>query len=260
MIEKINTWISYIHPVLIEARSGEVTPYLEVMRTSGKNVLNTNCVNYSYNGLHIIMSHFFNQIKLQNYSFNNILILGMGAGSIISLLRKKYHLTCKITAVEKDAVVIELAKRHFDIKQYSNLNIVHEDAFDFVRNSNEKYDLIISDLFIDNNVPKKFASYEYLMNLKRVSTESCLVAYNKMTQEKRHKEEFIELLHDFEEVFPGCEILKFYAYETENSILYFNSLPILIKDPLLMKSKNHQKQETFLPNLKPTYSYDINKS
>jgi spermidine synthase len=223
MKEKIKTLLSYFYPVKIETRSGDVTPYLEVIRDRGKNVLNTYNANYSYDGLHIIMSHFFKHIQLQNYKFNNVLILGMGAGSVISLLRQNYNINCKITAVVIDAVVIDLAKRYFNIELFNNLTIIHQDAFDFASNSTEKYDLIISDLFIDSDVPKKFASVEYLINLKKLSSESCLVAYNKMTDEKKHKDELTELLHNFESVFPGCELVKLYAYNSENSMLFNNT-------------------------------------
>jgi len=226
MKKNIKKIVSYVYPFVVEARKGEVTPYLEVAKSRGKYVLNTHNVNYSYDGLHKIMDQLFKHIKLQNYSFNNILILGMGAGSIISILRDKYKINSPITAIEKDKTVIDLAAKYFNIKRFEHLKIVHQDAFDFVKTNNEKFDLIISDIFINDNVPTKFASKEYLMNLRKIASSSCIVAYNKMTQEQYHKEELVELLFDFNEVFPKCELLKFYAYESENSILYSNTIPV----------------------------------
>ena len=51
---------------------------------------------------------------MKQYNFKKVLLLGMGAGSIIKLLQEKYDINCSITAIEKDEVVIELAKKYFD--------------------------------------------------------------------------------------------------------------------------------------------------
>jgi tRNA1(Val) A37 N6-methylase TrmN6 len=85
--------------------------------------LNSKNANYSFDGLHIIFNQLFQKIDINKFEFRNILILGMGAGSIISLLRDKYNISCPITAIEKDEVVIELAKKYFNIDKYKSLTI-----------------------------------------------------------------------------------------------------------------------------------------
>jgi spermidine synthase len=230
-----------------------VTPYLEVIQTRGKYVLNSKNANYSFDGLHIIFNQLFQKIDINKFEFRNILILGMGAGSIISLLRDKYNISCPITAIEKDEVVIELAKKYFNIDKYKSLTIKKTDAFDYVINTENKYDLIISDLFVDNNVPKIFTSHAYLKNLKRISTESSCIMYNKMTESAIHKKELQELLKDFEYTFPGTEVHKFNIYHSENSVLYYNSLPISLKEKKLFEVVN-LNHEIEWSNLTPMYS------
>lgn len=237
-MKRIKNIVSFIYPLMIEARDGRVTPYLEVIQTRGKYVLNSENANYSFDGLHIIFNQLFKKIDINKFEFKNVLILGMGAGSIISLLRDKYNINCPITAIEKDEVVIELAKKYFNIDKYKSLIIKKTDAFDYVINTSIKYDLIISDLFIDNNVPKIFASRAYLKNLKRISSESSCIMYNKMTESAVHKKELQEVLNDFEYIFPGTELYKFDVYHSENRVLYYNSLPVLIKDPKTFETLN----------------------
>ena len=216
-----------MYPIVVETREGSVTPYLEVMKSNGKYVLNSHNANYSFGGLHILFDAFFKQIDIKKYDIKNVLLLGMGAGSVISLLKQKYKINCAITAIEKDEVVIELAKKYFEIEKYKPLNIVNDDAFEYVKTTYKKYDLIISDIFIDGNVPAIFATPEYLNNLKRISNEKSCIIYNKMTELPIHKKEVAEFEKLFETTFPGAETHKLIAYESENSLLYYNTLPLI---------------------------------
>ena len=150
----------------------------------------------------------------------------MGAGSVISLLKKKYKIDCAITAIEKDEVVIELAKKYFNINQFKPFMIVNQDAFEYTQQTNTKYDLIISDIFVDGNVPEIFATPEYLKNLKRISNDKCCILYNKMTELQIHKKEIVEFEKQFEIFFPGSINHKLYAYESENSVLCYNTLAL----------------------------------
>ena len=251
-MKRIKNIVSFLYPLMIEARNGKVTPYLEVMQSKGKYVLNSENANYSFDGLHLIFDKLFQKIDINKFDFKNVLILGMGAGSIISLLRNKYNINCPITAIEKDEVVIELAKKYFNIDKYKSLSIIKADAFDYVITTDNKYDLIISDLFVDNDVPKIFASHAYLKNLKRISNESCCIMYNKMTELPVHKKELAIVLTDFENIFIGTELHKFNVYHSENSILYYNSLPISIKEKKLFEVVN-SKHEIEWSKLTPTY-------
>ena len=225
-MKKIKNIVSYMYPIVIETREGSVTPYLEVMKSNGKYVLNSHNANYSFGGLHILFDAFFKQIDIKKYDIKNVLLLGMVAGSVISLLKQKYKINCAITAIEKDEVVIELEKKYFEIEKYKPLSIVNDDAFEFVKTTYKKYDLIISDIFIDGNVPAIFATPEYVNNLKRISNEKSCIIYNKMTELPIHKKEVAEFQKLFEETFHGAETHKLIAYESENSLLYYNTLPL----------------------------------
>ncbi len=222
--------LSHLIPVIVETRTGTVSPYLEVMLYRRNYSLNTKHVNYSYGGLHRVFDNLFQKINLTLFDFRNILVLGMGAGSVITLLREKYDLKCSITAIEKDKVVIELAKQYFNIDRHKNLEVINDDAYNFVFRTENKYDLIISDIFIDADVPGIFASEEYLQQLKQIScTNSCII-YNKMTEKKRHKDEFKALTLSFEAIFPGTEIHRIVIAGKENSILCFNNIHTALKN------------------------------
>lgn len=54
----------------------------------------------------------------------------MVAGSVISLLKEKYEINCSVTAIEKDEIVIELAKKYFNIGKFKSLPIINAGAFE----------------------------------------------------------------------------------------------------------------------------------
>lgn len=215
--------ISFFYPLMVEAVNGDVTPFLEITRYKGKYHLNSLNANYSFGSLHAIFDGLFRQMDVGQYHFKNILILGMGGGSIISLLRNKYNISVPITAVEKDPVVIDLAARYFNITHYRDLNIVQADAYDFVCTSRDSYDLVIVDLFVDSIVPGIFASPGFLRHLRRITCDASCVIYNKMTEEAAHKSEFMALSEEFGRLFPGYKVIKVEANHSENSLLYSNT-------------------------------------
>jgi spermidine synthase len=222
-ISTITKILSYLFPQRIDVAEGHGGAYLEVVVNNGKLILNANQSNYSFGGLHLIFEQLFNQIEVGKYEIKKVLLLGLGAGSVVDLLINKHGIKCEITGVELDATVIDFAKKYFDIEQYESLKIVQADAFEYVQQCNEKFDLIVVDLFVGDTVPAAFASETFIQNLKRLSNEECCVAYNKMTDKSTHKQEFVALSQKFDTFFPGWKLYLIYAYGFENSLLCYNN-------------------------------------
>ena len=222
-ISKLTKVLSYLFPQRLAVADGHGGAHLEVVVNNGKLMLNANQSNYSFGGLHLIFEQLFDQIEIGKFEIKKVLLLGLGAGSVVDLLVNKYGLKCAITGVELDGNVIDFAKKYFDIEKYKSLKIVQADAFEFVQQCNEKFDLIVVDLFVGDTVPTNFTSEEFISNLKRLSNDKCCVAYNKMTDNAKHKQELIALSANFDKVFTGCKLFKIYAYGYQNSLLCYNS-------------------------------------
>ena len=84
---------------------------------------------------------------------SHILVLGVAGGSVIKTLVNEIGYSNKITGVEIDAHVIELAKKYFALDAVPNFDLVLDDAFEFVLKTKVKYDLIIIDIFQDTKMP-----------------------------------------------------------------------------------------------------------
>jgi len=183
---------------------------------NGKYVLNANYANYSFASLHRVFQQAINKVEINEKT--SILLLGCGAGSIPTIIYKELNLNPKIDAIEIDEKVIQLGNKYFDLGQFSNLNIVIDDAMKFVSTTSNKYDLILVDLFNGINVPEEFLSQEFFKKLKS-SLENKgqillnFVAYNHETKKKVN--EIKELLNNS---FP--DNIKVYRLENINRVFH----------------------------------------
>lgn len=153
----------------------------EVNYENGVKVLNSENTNYSFGSLHQIMLKGIDEV-LRNKRPRNILMLGLGAGSAISILKQKCKHDFELTAVEIDADLIELARRHFELSE-QNVNIVNDDASHAIKVLDAgQFDLIIDDVFWDNQVPAFCREPEYLQANARLLSADGVYMRNIMAE------------------------------------------------------------------------------
>lgn len=172
--------LSFLNDKIIESRKGRLDHHLEVRKRSGKYILDADHVNYSYGGLHRVFRDAFKKTGISGKKINDVLILGFGAGSVAGILTDEYHKNCKITGVEADEVVIEMAEKYFKLDRYRQLDLIRADAADFVAHDNNSYDLIIVDIYLDFTVPAFAESKLFLGRIKQLLRENGLMFFNKI--------------------------------------------------------------------------------
>src|SRR5688572_23515399 len=137
---------SYISPITLKKYQSQYSGSLYISLESGKKALNTSKVNYSFNSLHRVFQKAFGKTALRIPDEAKVLMLGLGAGSIVHIIRKDYCSNASITAVEIDPVIIEIAKTEFGIEKLQPIQLVLADAAIYMNNNREKFDLICVDL------------------------------------------------------------------------------------------------------------------
>lgn len=153
-LQKLN---SFILPVKILKTSSSFNPVLEITLENGRLVLNAAHANYSYGSLLDVFLQAFEHFRI-SFARKKILMLGMGAGSVAKHIAMK-NSTVQIDAVEIDKVVIDLSINYFNLNRFPSIHIIHDDAFSYVEKCSQTYNLILVDLFIDNE-PPDFSSKE----------------------------------------------------------------------------------------------------
>ncbi|MCF8301703.1 MAG: fused MFS/spermidine synthase [Bacteroidales bacterium] len=182
----INSFFTEQH---VDSRSTEINPTLEVSYINGRLMLNAEKSNYSYGNLHRAFQTVFREIDFSTELPKDVLILGFGAGSVASIIVHEYGKQCYITGVEKDKVVIDLARRHFLLSKFKNLDILIADAYDFMMDNKRQFDLVVFDVYKDQDIPIKFETTEFLEKLIESLREHGFLIFNKFIHnDQTHKE------------------------------------------------------------------------
>ena len=150
----IKRLLSYLLPIKIHQKKSEFSKNLEVTWNNGYLVLDSENTNYSFGSLQRVLKKGLKYIGYDRINkFDSILILGVAGGSIIETLKNDLKFEGKITGVEIDPAAIEIANKYFGLDQFNNVEIIIDDAFEFVLKTKEKYDLIVIDIFQDTTMP-----------------------------------------------------------------------------------------------------------
>lgn len=219
MLTTVKNIVSYIFPLRIEKCPGEVSPCLEVNLLNGKYMLDTPKVNYSYGGLHKIFDQTFYNFDLKEREIKSALILGFGAGSVASLLTEKYCAGCRITGIEIDHTVLHLARKYFNIKRFKNLELICDDGYNYVQTHNRKFDAIVVDIYIDEQVPKCFHEKRFLKQLDRLLEHNGVLFFNKVVNSSKQEEEYKVLKGNINEIFGNSLTYKLTSSGTNNNML-----------------------------------------
>jgi spermidine synthase len=178
MLKKI---ISYFYPINLYKTTSEISKTLEVTLVNGEIVLDSKNTNYSYGSLQRILRKGLKFIGFDNIkSMNHILVLGVAGGSVIKTLNDEIGFKGKITGIELDEKVIEIANYHFKLNKIKNLNLIHHEAFEFVLKTKFNFDLIIIDIFQDTIMPSFLFEAFFQNRLREILNPSGFILFNTM--------------------------------------------------------------------------------
>ncbi|SDK58097.1 spermidine synthase [Flavobacterium noncentrifugens] len=180
-------WLSYFVPILIYEKKSALSKNLEITWNNGELVLDSKNTNYSYGSLQRILRIGLTHIGFQNvFKMENILVLGVAGGSVIKTLANEIKYSGRITGVEIDPEIIAMANKYFHLDQIPNLQIVIDDAFEFVLKTKEKYDLIIIDIFQDTTMPNFLFEKFFANRLGMLLNDKGFLLFNTMTLTESH--------------------------------------------------------------------------
>ena len=178
MLKKL---LSYFVPVKIHQSKSRWSRSLEIAWNNGELVMDSAHTNYSYGSLQRILRKGLKAIGFEKVSqMRQILVLGVAGGSVIKTLTEEIGFKGKITGVDIDAEVIALANRYFGLDQIPSLDIVIDDAFEYMLKTQEKYDLIIVDIFQDTKMPNFLFEPFFAKRLRYLLHPGGIVLFNTM--------------------------------------------------------------------------------
>ena len=167
--------LSFFYPITRKVKS-DYSGTVEITWYNGKKHLNTKNANYSYGSLQKILKTGLQKIELSHYK--NILLLGLGGGSVIKTLRDDLDYHHKIIAVDIDPVIISIADDEFNVIEDDNLEIICADALEFMAQNDKEFDLIIIDLFVDTEIPGSFYSHSFWQHIISATSPKGSILFN----------------------------------------------------------------------------------
>ncbi|MFH7010745.1 spermidine synthase [Flavobacterium sp. FlaQc-52] len=184
MIQKI---ISYLIPIKIFRKKSARSKIIEVTWTNGELVLDSENTNYSYGSLQRILRYGLRNIGYKTIlEMEHILVLGVAGGSVIKTLIDEIEYDGKITGVEIDPDMIQIANEYFNLNQIKQLDLIIDDAFEFVLKTKDKYDLIIIDVFEDIKMPNFLFESFFSNRICSLLKDRGFVLFNTMILDEAH--------------------------------------------------------------------------
>ena len=173
--------------VLIESAPSEINPHMYVSLVKGRMQLCTENAVYSYEDRYDNFRLLFDQIKLKDQPFESALLLGLGLGSVPLLIELSGTPIKQMTFVEVDSQVIYLAEK-YSLKQLTTpYTTFCADAQFFAKGHSQTYDLILSDIFLDDVIPEYFQSTDYLDGLANLLNPNGMIIMNTLASTPKDK-------------------------------------------------------------------------
>lgn len=105
-----------------------------------------------------------NDQQIKNSSW---LILGLATGTVAKLISQKYS-PLKIVGVEIDPLMLRVGRKYFGLDQTPHLEIVHRDALNYVLRATGKFDFVLVDLYLGDQLPQFVYTPKFIRAVKRI--------------------------------------------------------------------------------------------
>jgi len=165
-ITKISRWqklLSYLVPINIAHYQSNENPYLELLLYRNQFQLATEDALYSDGTRYLPFKKAFKKLPKSFWKeCNRVLILGVGLGSAVQILRQHYAPTAFCTLVDYDREILLLATRLLAEEQPGNLEFVAADAFQYVTTQQSLHEVICIDIFKNRVAPSECVEWPFL--------------------------------------------------------------------------------------------------
>lgn len=201
-------WLSHFIELELEQLDSHYGHTLSLCLSDGRFQLNTDRAIYSWEDKYDNFFRAFKQLKLEDLPGKEALILGFGLGSIPQMLERNFKQNLIFTGVEIDDQVIYLAEKYICHQLKSPLQLIQASAEIFVEITEETYDLICVDIFINDQIPAPIRSHVFLEQVRACLNEGGVVLFNHLANreaERKSAETFFN--NAFRSVFPDATLL-----------------------------------------------------
>ncbi|MCX6929422.1 MAG: fused MFS/spermidine synthase [Verrucomicrobia bacterium] len=184
---------------------------------------------------HFEYSEYFHMPWLWNMQITNVLMVGLGGGSVQRSFEHYYPGT-KLDTVEIDPAVAQVARKYFHFQESDSQKLHLEDGRMYLRRSQAHYQLIILDAYVQgrygSSIPQHLATREFFELVRDHLTTNGVAAYNVIgTMEGSLPDIVGAIYRTLKSVFP--QVYLFPARSSQNVVLIATKTGIKTELPLL---------------------------
>ncbi len=178
MTDLIWRLLSLLWPVRVARWEGRYQP-LELTYELGRPVVNSRRANQSWGSLHRLWQQVLRPVLPPGPGPDRALVLGFGAGSVASILHHEQHRNTRITGVEGEPRMLQLARRQHRPFRQDLVTLVEDDAFAWASSwHGTPFPLVVVDLFVELDMPAPLSEPPFLDDLRRLTAPDGLLVVN----------------------------------------------------------------------------------
>ena len=206
-------WFSYLQPMILEQTGTDLNPELTVRLDKGRLQLLSGNAIYSWDDLYRNFTIALTDPELAKKKIDDVLVLGLGLGSVPYILEHVCGRDCRFVAVEYDEAVVDLAYKYTVSRLRNPMEVIITDAELFVEICEEQFDLVIVDVFEDHKTPPQFQTTTFLRDCEYLMRPGALLLYNRLYSTQEDKDSSKDFFYGpFREVFPNSRYLDTDGY------------------------------------------------
>lgn len=195
-------------PIQLEKSSTISGTDLYLMLNKGRLQLGTDKAIYSWEDLYYPFEIAFNQRFDEIMNARNCLVIGLGMGSVISILTKQLLLDkIHFIGIEKEKSIATWVEKYTIQIGSNSIQVINDDAENLSKLQLVKFDIICVDVFQNRSVPAFMQSEKHLNECFSLLNENGILFYNIIPQdaEKLKEKSFQE---NFKSVFENNTKIK----------------------------------------------------
>lgn len=142
----------------------------------------------------------------------DVLMIGLGGGTVPKYIRK-YYKDMKITNVDFDEKIPEIANKYFNLKPDARMKTISEDGRRFIMKSKKKWDIIFLDAYRGGYIPFHLLTKEFFIIIRDHLKNQGVVVSNTFKSSKLYNSESAT----YADVFGGFDSYR--GYRAGNRII-----------------------------------------
>ncbi len=189
-------------PQVLESFTSSYSGKIEVRKLGRSIYVTTSGLTQSGGLINELWSKTFKKLPRSKLVNKRWLILGLATGTVAKIIAQKYA-PHQMVGVEIDPLMLEVGYNYFGLDQIPNLDIVTADANDYVHQTKQKFDWVIVDTYIGEQLPEFVYDQKFLRTVKKLTQRAI---FNHLFYDTGKKIKAETLVRQLKTLFPTLKL------------------------------------------------------